>query len=178
MGQGTPRLLLETSEALTYLNAQDREDDVGRLLVLAEEGRVTLEMAAAGWDEIQEADDEDRARRLIRLRTCVAYKFNVGRIGSARIGSAVIGSNNSPAIDRNLPDRMTKRGKKAGNISDRDQFLSFETGGYDYFVVSDKAFTQHQTRELVSRPLGLHGRIGNATQALAYLVERWSITTV
>jgi len=164
------KLLLETSEALAYLNDESRAQDVGRLLDLAEQGRITIAMAEAGWDEIHHREEAAFRRSIALLAGVLHRQMNGARwdnFGSAW-GGVVWGSDNSADIDKNLPKRMSQ--------ADRDQFIAFEAGGYDYVITSDGAFTQHQTQEKVIKPLKLEGRVGNATEALTYLATTWSLT--
>jgi hypothetical protein len=159
-----PRLLLETSEAIAYVNDESRAPDVEQLLEWAEAGRIELAMARAGWAEIRDRPGDERKRRGERLRRGVRYVGNVAKLDSAILDVDVLGGDETQRVDADSPQSMSP--------SDRERLLVHQVGGYDYLVTSDHRFTQHQTRTRISERLGLE--IGDATQAVAFLRRLWA----
>ena len=159
-----PRLLLETSEALAYVNVEPGAPPVEQLLEYAEAKCIRIDMARAGWDELQEREGVERERRIDRLRRCVRLVGNVIRPDEWILGVDTLGSKVTPFVELTLP--------VAASRPDRDQFLVHESGGYDFFVTSDPDLCGHQARTRVSEPLAL--RVGRAADALVYLQELWA----
>ena len=161
MGTGVPRILLETSEALAFLNDEPGSGAVNRLLDRADDGQIHISMARAGWEEIQDRNDAGSRGRTERLFRIVGHVGNVAQLGSWQLGSDVLGSDQSRDIDRGMPSGASQ--------ADRDQMLVHEAVGFDFLVARDKHFTQRLTRERIAIPLGL--RIGDASLALRFLAE-------
>src|SRR5690348_7754959 len=140
-----PRLLLETSEALTYIDPGEDTDGaaaVEKLLEYSEAGRIELAMARAGWNELEQREGERRQHRLERLRHCVRQVGNVIRKGEWILGVDMLGSSVAPYVDLTLPPGASR--------PDRDQFLVHESGGYDFLVTNDRKLRGHQPRMRIS----------------------------
>jgi hypothetical protein len=119
-------------------------------------------MARAGWEEIREAAEPERQRRLARLRSTVGEVGNVLRWGTGIWDPDVWGSDQSQEIDQAMPG--------GASLEDRDQLLVHEAGGYDFLVTADKHFTKRLVAERITIPLGL--RVGGSAEALLFLQTR------
>ena len=161
-----PRVLLETSEVLRYVNAEEGHEAVGQLLEWVETGRLDVAVTHAGFDELTKPlPQPDRAARLRRLLYYAERQENVFRLGIGRLGVDVLGYADSDQIERDLPTAMS--------APDRDQFLAYVSSKYDYLAVNDRRFWQAQTKERIIDKYGLN--VGTSGQCVEYLRATYSL---
>ena len=157
-----PKLLIESSAALSYLKGEPDGASVAALIESARAGRVRLAMARTGWGEIEPrpADPPMFLARYQLYAEVVGFQGDVARADHWVLGVDVLGDDDTPFIDENV--------RGGTSLRDRNQLLAASVGGYWCLVSHDTDFTQRgQNRERVLDRYGL--RVLTGEQALECL---------